>query len=69
MQCDLIGCSDPAVAALAFRDQPGHVHVCAPHERLDREWCDVTWSAPMPCPLRCATDPQPLFVATPPLLA
>lgn len=49
----LCGCGDcqaPATTALRFRDQPGHVHNCGPHAALNREWSDVTSSAPTPCP-------------------
>lgn len=55
MICDV--CTVPALTALAFRDQPGHVHVCRVHERIDREHADVVASAALvagqPCPWRC----------------
>lgn len=49
--CGWEDCQDPATTALTFRGQPGHVHNCDPHAAINREWSDVTWSAPTPCPL------------------
>lgn len=68
MRCDSHGCGADAVAVLAFRGMPGHVHVCAGHEAVDREWADVIASSPMPCPAGCAETALPQYCATPPLL-
>ncbi len=68
MPCDVEGCAVEAVAILAFRGIPGHVHVCGPHERVDREWCDVVASAPMPCPIGCESADNVIATGTPPLL-
>ena len=43
--CDWSDCTVPALTALTFRAQPGHVHVCKVHESIDREHADVTRSA------------------------
>lgn len=55
--CDVTNCFVPAVVVLKFRGQPGHVHVCGPHEGIDREHADVVASAPLVaaqrCPWRC----------------
>jgi len=48
--CSDHGCTQRAMVAMAFRNQPGHVHECAQHEAELREWCDVTEVAPLPCP-------------------
>lgn len=55
--CDVRDCTVPALVVLRFRAQPGHVHVCHVHERIDREHADVVASerlvAAQPCPWRC----------------
>lgn len=72
-RCDFgTDCEAPATAVLWFRDQPGHVHVCAVHERIDREHADVTSSAVMVlsvCPV-CSrfSEPLPIRVELPRLL-
>ncbi len=62
--CDWEGCQRMAVAAIRFRDQPGHTHDCGPHLAQLREWCDITETAPMPCPWphgnKWTDDPAPL---------
>lgn len=68
MTCDAEGCTADAVVALMFRGMPGHVHVCARHEAIDREWGDVVASAPMPCPEGCADNPLPTYREVPTLL-
>lgn len=55
--CGAEGCDALATVALRFRDQIGHVHVCPADEALDREWCDVIESHPMPCPWLCSEEP------------
>lgn len=64
--CDSQGCNDVAVEVLMFRDQPGHVHDCAAHAHDLREFCDVTWSAPLvgECPVR-GCDCSPSWFAQP----
>jgi uncharacterized protein (DUF362 family) len=42
-------CRKQAVAAVTFRDRPGHVHDCAQHVAVLREWSDVTAVVPLPC--------------------
>lgn len=39
--CSSDGCEAAAVEVLVLRGQPGHVHDCARHAALVREWCDV----------------------------
>lgn len=68
MSCDADDCTADAVTVLAFAGMPGHVHVCARHEAIDREWGAVVASAPMPCPAGCAEAALPQYHATPPLL-
>lgn len=68
MRCDADGCTVDAVTVLAFRGMPGHVHVCATHEAVDREWGDVVASAPMPCPVGCERTAHAVYHATPTLL-
>ncbi|ONI48654.1 MULTISPECIES: hypothetical protein [unclassified Streptomyces] len=46
--CGWEDCQETATTALTFRGQPGHVHNCNPHAAINREWSDVTSSAPMP---------------------
>ena len=65
--CDVVGCMAAAVVVLAFRGAPGHVHVCGPHEAVDREHADVVASGPLPC-AGCAMTPLPTYVAIPPSL-
>lgn len=48
--CDVHGCTRDAIEVLKFREQPGHVHVCGPCGAEDREFCDVSWPGPLPCP-------------------
>lgn len=48
--CDANSCTLPAVSAIRFRDQAGHVHDCSPHTAELREWCDVIEVVPLPCP-------------------
>ncbi len=67
-------CAAVDTTLLRFAQQPGHVHVCPTHERIDREYCDVVASAPMPmsvcpvCPSAAQGGPSFLAVATPTLL-
>ncbi|CAN7518847.1 hypothetical protein LJR042_003544 [Microbacterium maritypicum] len=68
MRCDADGCTNTAVAVLAFRGMPGHVHVCAMQESIDREWGDVVASAAMPCPAGCESTDHAVYHATPTLL-
>lgn len=45
IHCDVVDCdSAPALVALRFDGSPGHTHVCAVHERRDREFGAVTSS-------------------------
>jgi|GEM_PF-4460501 len=48
--CSVEGCPRPAVVALTFHGQYGHIHDCAPCAAEAREWYDVAASAPLPCP-------------------
>lgn len=49
--CGWEGCEGTASTALRFRAQQGHVHNCAVHAAINREWSDVIESAPIPnCP-------------------
>lgn len=61
--CGWEDCAAAATTALAFRGVPGHVHNCGPHTAIHREWTDVTWSAPMPCP---RPDHSTTWTAMPP---
>lgn len=68
LNCSSEGCPRPAVEALTLRDQPGHVHDCAEHAAVLREWCDVTYSAPIPdgnCPARNCTGNIPIGIGIP----
>lgn len=61
--CSSDDCDAAAVEVLVLRDQPGHVHDCAAHAAVVREWCDVVESYPMPCAL--GADCPALYVAQP----
>lgn len=65
-------CAAVATTVLKFARQEGHVHVCPTHERIDREYCAVVWSAHMvmsACPLCAITGNNPIGVHMPRLLA
>lgn len=69
--CSWEDCPRRAVVAMRFRNQPGHVHECHAHAAELREWCDVTESAPLPCPFphgdgtTWTDDPTPLDPGAP----
>lgn len=69
MRCSVTDCTNDAVAWLRFAGMGDllHVHVCPPHEMIDREFADVIDSGELPCPdrLHCA---DPVGIATPPLI-
>lgn len=48
--CCWDGCDQPAAAAVTFVGQAGHVHDCAAHVAVLREWCDVAEVVSLPCP-------------------
>lgn len=50
LDCSADGCPRPAVVAMRFHGQYGHVHECAQHAAELREWNDVAESHPLPCP-------------------
>lgn len=66
--CSVDGCHQEAVAWLTFAGatQRFHVHVCGPHEREDREFCDVHQGGSLPCPPELGCTTEPLFLARPP---
>lgn len=47
LDCSSMNCLEEASEALTLRGQAGHVHDCAKHAAGLREWCDVTFSAPI----------------------
>jgi hypothetical protein len=49
--CCSEGCRRTAVEALWFNNQLGHIHECAHHSAMVREWFDVAGSCGLPCPL------------------
>lgn len=68
LRCCSGTCTEPAVEALAFRDQPGHIHDCAKHAAIVREFCDVIISAPIvdgDCPATNCTGNRPIGVGKP----
>ncbi|MEW2635967.1 hypothetical protein AB0903_31095 [Streptomyces sp. NPDC048389] len=50
LDCSWESCPRPAVVAMRFHRQYGHVHECAQHAAVLREWTDVAESVPLPCP-------------------
>lgn len=48
--CCWENCPRPAVYAVTFHGQAGHVHDCAPHTAALREWSDVARIVALPCP-------------------
>lgn len=68
-ECTAAECERPAVTWLRFAGMGEllHVHVCAEDEAIDREWCDVVESGPLPCPERLQCGAR-LFDAPPPML-
>lgn len=68
LRCCSGTCAEPAVEAIAFRGQPGHIHDCAHHAAQVREWCDITASAAIVdgiCPATNCTGNRPIGVGTP----
>lgn len=48
--CCWDGCDQPASYAVTFAGQAGHVHDCAAHVAVLREWSDVAEIVNLPCP-------------------
>lgn len=70
-QCSTEGCREQATTWLRFigMGEQLHVHVCPSDEAIDREWCDVAESGPLPCPGRLACTASAVLTATPSLLS
>lgn len=68
LPCCSGSCREPAVEALQFRGQPGHVHDCGRCAAITREFCDVVASAEIVdghCPAPYCTGNTVIGVATP----